>query len=580
MHNASKDYATPLPLRPAATVMRMERMGAFHQTRISFVRTLIRRVMREEWQIECTCFDLDERGYGDCIYTIRTGTGEIYTLVLFAQFLDDSRRSDRVIADAWDVAFALCQGKMGEADLATLRLNLPKQEAGRCTAKVLVISRANKSVRNFSYFVDSLAQGQQPDPAILAQVGYLYRTTAVYGNGKFGLADYAKLLQSDPFALPFSAQMFTVYLLRDFSIRQVNHLAQRRNPTGAVKLDERLARYVGVGNATGLGMAPFLIHHPKLINQWMLMRETALARAVAQREIGPALVARFGELVVRAQIHVSEITTDDARQQAKNEVMLDELGQLADWITNVPHSAINRTMLWQRLTNHAEEEWSVETQEMITSLLLELYPELVNELEEQMGVVEEYELIPQMTLEELKQLIEEKYKWALDFDFDDPREQHFFWYRSAEKEEPRLGVRADEPGSEKEMPITIARDVRHCYEAVCQSLQAHPNARVIEFAFRQPRLRGTIRRIQSMAQTAYGEIQDNVLSAECLPIYLLRCKLSFFGASKFDPKSALWVRITLFQGAPLLNEIGQHFADDWFLPTMPTLDSALEIIGK
>ena len=29
----------------------------------------------------------------------------------------------------------------------------------------------------------------------------------------------------------------------------------------------------------GLGMAPFLINHPLLINQWIEQRETALARA-------------------------------------------------------------------------------------------------------------------------------------------------------------------------------------------------------------------------------------------------------------------------------------------------------------
>ena len=37
--------------------------------------------------------------------------------------------------------------------------------------------------------VDSLSNGKQPNKEILSKVGYLYRTTAVYGSGKFGLAD-------------------------------------------------------------------------------------------------------------------------------------------------------------------------------------------------------------------------------------------------------------------------------------------------------------------------------------------------------------------------------------------------------
>jgi hypothetical protein len=30
----------------------------------------------------------------------------------------------------------------------------------------------------------------------------------------------------------------------------------------------------------------------------------------------------------------------------------------------------------------------------------------------------------------------------------------------------------------------------------------------------------------------------------------LRCKLSFFGASRFDPKSDRWVRISMYADAP------------------------------
>ena len=52
-------------------------------------------------------------------------------------------------------------------------------------------------------------------------------------------------------------------------------------------------------------------------------------------------------------------------------------------------------------------------------------------------------------------------------------------------------------------------------------------------------------------------------------MHLLRAKLAFFGVSKFDPRSRLWVRNTMFQGAPLLEEIGQTFNDDWFMPLAP-----------
>ena len=55
----------------------------------------------------------------------------------------------------------------------------------------------------------------------------------------------------------------------------------------------------------------------------------------------------------------------------------------------------------------------------------------------------------------------------------------------------------------------------------------------------------------------YSEIQDNSIGSNLMPIDMLRLKLSFFGAQKFDPRSDKWLRICMYQGAPLMNEISQ-----------------------
>ena len=44
----------------------------------------------------------------------------------------------------------------------------------------------------------------------------------------------------------------------------------------AVNLDPEICRSLGIGNSTGLGMAPFIVNHPTLLNNWVLARETAL----------------------------------------------------------------------------------------------------------------------------------------------------------------------------------------------------------------------------------------------------------------------------------------------------------------
>jgi len=563
-------HVGPVALRPASEVMDLERLGRLHACRISFIRTCVRKMMRGRWQIQCRRFDLDRDGYGTVIYRVRT-TEYTYNFVLFSQYLDDSQRSDRVIASAWDCAFALVQGDVDEERLEQLRQNIPKQEAGRCDPSVIVLSRANRSVRNFDSVVQALSEGRQPDPEQIAKVGYLYRTTAVYGNGKFGIADYPKIRNWGDFGLPFSAQMFTVYLLRHFSIRQVEHIARCRAPDTAVAMDERMQRYMGIGNSTGLGMAPFLINHPRLINQWVLMRETALARCLAEAATDERK-QRLLQLLERAARYTRETWVDDERQARENECLIANLEQARAWLQQQEPSGRD---LWRELSDHARTQWSIETQELLHSLIIELYPEQVDELERYMGASEQYDLVPDMSVDECIARIERAYDWALAVDFEDPDREYFFWYRSAEKEEPRLGVRGDEPGADREMPLDVARRTRRCYDRLADyRARSGGGTAVVEFLLEHPELKGIVRRIQAMSETTYGEIRANLLGREMLPMHLLRCKLSFFGVSKFDPRSSRWVRITLFQGAPLVDEIGEPFVDDWFMPGMPDLGEA------
>ena len=48
-----------LPMRPASKVMQLDRLGSLHQSRLSFMRTLVRRMVAENWQISAPVFDLD-----------------------------------------------------------------------------------------------------------------------------------------------------------------------------------------------------------------------------------------------------------------------------------------------------------------------------------------------------------------------------------------------------------------------------------------------------------------------------------------------------------------------------------------
>jgi hypothetical protein len=71
----------------------------------------------------------------------------------------------------------------------------------------------------------------------------------------------------------------------------------------------------------------------------------------------------------------------------------------------------------------------------------------------------------------------------------------------------------------------------------------------------RPEHRHAARRVQIAARHPYSEIRDNLIGADLRPIDILRCKLAFFGATRFDPRSDKWLRITLFQGAPFPDEL-------------------------
>ena len=559
-----------LPMRPASTVMQLDRLGSLHQSRLSFMRTLVRRMVAENWQISAPVFDLDEQGFGKVVYQIQARYG-VFSFVVFSHYLDPECRNDRVIADKWDLTMALCEGTIDSDQLSFLQNNVPKQEAGRVDSRVLVLSRANRSARTFEYVVDELSNGRQPNIDVIAEVGYLYRTTAAYGSGKLGMADWEKVwTKHRDFARPFAAEMFTCYLLRHFSIKQAEFLASKRNPQSAVEIEEDLKRYIGIGNSTGLGMAPFLINHPLLINQWIEMRETALARVVKQSELGitAGIVDQLAESVSRVIKHLEEIITEDERQSQVNTKVGEELHMLRLWLVD-QRSDLSNHVSWEALTQFAEDNWHVETQEVINTLLIELYPELVDDLEERMWVDESYEIAPEMSVADFIILTETKYDWALSIDFSKHEALGVFWYRSEEKMEPRLGHTGVDIGMDKEMPLGIARRVRDCYDQLCQYDNDNSGKNIAHFIVKNPTYNGIVARIQTMSQSFYGDIRENLVHKDVLPINLLRCKLSFFGVSKFDPRSRLWVRNTMFQGAPLVDDFGKPFSDNWHFPIKP-----------
>ena len=530
--------------------MRLDRLGASHPTRLSFLRTLMRRAARERWRVRRDEWAISDAGYGHAVYSVATPR-RTYALVAFSTPLEDSRRTDRVIAEAWDASYVLYDGVPDADEIERLRQNAPLQEAGRYCARDLVLARANKSVRLFDAVVDALAKGEQPDAALLASVGYLMRTTAVYGNGKFGIADREEIAGRPELSGPFQAEMLTVWLIRSFTIDLAEHVAARRAPERAARLSPTLRRSLGVGNATGLGMAPFLVRHPVLMHNWFHAREAALARVRAQPAAGSAAQAGFLAALAAMQAKVRTWRTADMRQAEAIAALDADLATLERKTADLTHGA---ALPWDALYRFAEANFSLEGQEATVALILEPHGELIDDLAETMAADEDapFRIDGAMSCGELTALIARDYAWTRRYDFSDEQANARFWYVSAEKLEPRLGERFSEPGAECEQPLAVARDIAALSRAL--EAEAAPIA-VADFLLRHPEWRHVVRRVQIAAGRPYAEIRDNLIDAGMRPIDLLRSKLAFFGASRFDPRSDRWLRISLFAGEPFPEDI-------------------------
>lgn len=552
-----------IAMRSPDEVASLSAMGAAHQHRLSFMRILLRRLKRDGWRFARHVWQLDRDGYGTAVYTAQ-GPERAYSLVAFSHHLDPDKRSDRVIATAWDATFTLYDGVPSSTDIARLRANVPLQEAGRVSGKELSVSRTNRSVRLFDHVVERLSQGLQPDEALIDEVGYLMRTTAVYGSGKLGAADYDAVADRPEFRSPFQAEMLSVYLTRQFTLDLVEHIAAARAPLKAVKIAPRLRRKFGVGNSTGLGMAPFLVNHPTLLNAWFAVRETALMRVRALPSADQVQREAFRRLLTRSLKAVRNWRTQDTLQQERLSVLARDLETLSSHLAD---AGFAQDQPWNGIYLWAANTLSLEARELVVSLLIEGQGGIVDDLESLYRVNEAdgFRIDGTRTLAEVLDLLDRNYQWAESPDFTDSASAARFWYVSEEKLEPRLGERWQEEGAALEQPIAIARDV----QALRRALAGWPSAdRLATFLLAHPEHRHIIRRVLLSERAPYSEIRDNIISAAMRPIDLLRFKLSFFGATRFDPRSDRWTRITMFQHAPLMDEIALADVDDWFLPPL------------
>lgn len=556
-------------MRPAEQALDPADLGGARATRHSFARTLVRRAATRGWRVTRTTADLDDSGRGTVVYEI-VAEGRRWSFVVFSQTIDENARTDRVVAKSWDVTAALVEGAVGDSDIERLGREVPRQESGHAEQGTIIWTRANRSGRFFDYVVDRLAAGQQPDPDAFGLSPYVLRSTAFYSNGKFGLADFERFDDGHPFAVPYRAHMLAAWLLRELGYDLVEHCAAARGP-GAARLTGAWRRYLGLGNATGLGMVPYVVNHPEVLDAWMRLRELPLA-SVLEQEAAPASpeVARVVALLERAVRYLEEQGPDVPAPYTSGADLAAQLVPLCALVEEFSMTGAMRGALerrpWRRVHDEAAE-CGPEVRGVVATVLIELSSDLDEIVEAGLRCTEEPGVRSAMRCGALVQMLDEHYRWVDRFDFTDAHQTERFWFTSADNEEPRRAVAGADPGENVQHGVDIARSVAALRSDL---VRAPAETSVGEFLLVHPWHRGAVARVQRVGPLAYGELRANLVAGDFLPLHVQRLQLAVYGMDNFNPQSTDWLRVTLFSGAPRVGDLADRTADDaWVFTTRP-----------
>lgn len=549
--------------RPPAVVMDPQRLAALQPTRLSFARSLTQKMIRETWTITRPEFDIDADGAGSARYHVETGD-DSFEFVLFSYRPNPEQRTDRIIGRHWDMMGALIEGSAGKDRIAHTRRELPKLYGGRAAPGTLVWCRSNRSMRAFDLTVDSLAAGVQPPADVLASVCYLMRNTGLDGNGTFGTRSFLDFEDDHPLKSPLHAQMLAAYLMREFSIDLAEHIAAQRS-ADAVSLDPAMRRFLGLGNASGLGLILFAKNHAALLDRWLDARERALAHARSQvvSSDGPA-IARFEDMLAR----VIRFRAEDRMRYTylpEGKLVADELAQVDEHLQVL--RGRGTTVSLDELFTFAERTTGLEAQECVNGLLIDLDDEHTDSLATTLIGDESTRTAPAMSVGDLLAQVEDEYDWALEMDLTAADARAFAWYKSANAEEPRRGPLSELPAGFDDLTLDVPADV----QALAADLSATPpDTTVAAFLATHSQHRSAVERIQTLTGRQYATVRANLRAAEFNPSWVIRLfNSALHGLDKTKEDGPVGVVGVMFHGAPTRDDLASGALSEWTHPAEP-----------
>jgi hypothetical protein len=546
--------------------MSAARAAAIVPNALSFPRATMHVLVRDRYRVDKLRFDLDAEGRGEILYRL-VGGGWTFHFFLVSQKLPEAAKTDRNYAQSWDAMGVLCQGDWSAEREAHLRREVPKQRAGYADYDTLIYARGNRSARVFDHVVDSLAEGRQPDLALVAPIGYILRTTAFIGNGQLGTRPLLGFEPDHPLRRPYHAQFCSAFMLREYVFDLVDHIARARSPNAA-RLAPAYRRYLGLGNSAATGLAAFVANHPHLMHQWSIAYERALALA-KERPFVADDARRFAALLDKAIRYQTEGARPSDGVFATPQSLAAELARVREAFADAGAEGS-----WRSLCEWAERHASTETCEILNSIALELYPDIADRFVDAFAADERFEIVPEMTVAELRERVRADYGWAV-LAAPSAASSHYFWYRAtAAPRDVRRGLRGREAGLEAETTMDTVLMVQRLWECLADADDDAAAAAIVDA---RPDLRHIVARVQSLAGCGYAELRQQMLAHDFSPFATIRFALSFFGMEKFEAAPPKSVRGVFMQGAPIAEDVAAGRDGDWPFPLLPQPEVPLDL---
>jgi hypothetical protein len=549
--------------------MQPQRLAAIQPSRVSSARSFIARASRRRWRIKREGFAIDDRGRGTACYSI-DAEGWRFSFPILSFEPSSRERTGRIIGRAWDMMGALIEGPITPAGMEELHRELPKLYEGRATPQTLTWARSNRSGRLFGLTVDCLAAGRQPPISELGCTCYFMRNTGIDGNGTFGTKSFLAYENDHPLRGALQAQMLTAYMMRVFAGDLVGHFARLKGGRAAVDAHPDLARYLGVGNGSALGLMFFVNNHPRLIDRWLTIREEAIVLGKLtpiDRDAGPlALLAKLLDKAIvarrqdRAEYEAFTPSLEIARELA---IIRREL----EWLIERVRAGCAGGAPLVDFTASLEGRVHPEAYETLLSLVIELVPGEADRLVDGLAVDEDLVERPEMLVGRLREILRDDYRWAFDLELTSEASQRYVWYKSRTAEEPRRGPR-DQVGSAHNLGLDLPRLVV-ALDADLAVVDRRMS--VARFLAEHPLHRQIVTRVQALAGLGYHSPHADIMSEDFVPAHVVRLlNVGIHGIDKARDFLNRNLRGVLFHGAPTPDDIATGNANEhWFYPPEP-----------